>query len=367
MALSGAFAVSVGSAIGCAVGNPPRNGGGGRVLRAIFASAPGWPARRLRAGQQIHHHAVVERQRCRAARAPRSRLQRFTKKIRGCAVGGQLRSRFGSFCHGRYCLSRDIQHGLVCGQKTSLLQRIVLEAGLWQHRPPSLQRPAPAVWRPARLHWGARLPASMLAAPVSLRSGVWLAIGGERRRQRLTQHDQCRFHVGQPALRQRSLGERGFQKQPGVLKRRFDFLAGELGVERRTLRQYLRDRLLQLRRQPLQRGSGAEIGKQRGETRLLRHSGLRGGGDRLRFERRQLDLGRRDRIGEIDRHVRRQRRHCRRTCRPPALLPCSAVSRWPAGHCQSSVFDTANCSTCPACNGTCDCTSIVLCPMAIRA
>ena len=84
----------------------------------------------------------------------------------------------------------------------------------------------------------------------------------DRARQRLLQHDQRGLQIRSAAgRRDRSRGQRGLEKQPGALERALDVTAGEIFVEIRLLREHLRNRLLQRRRQAVRRCGCAEIGK----------------------------------------------------------------------------------------------------------
>ena len=87
---------------------------------------------------------------------------------------------------------------------------------------------------------------------------------------------------GDCACRQRRLEE-----DSGLLERRLDVAAVEVLIEAGLLRQHLRNRRLQFRRQIAGGNRRAEIGKQRRQAVLFGDRGLRGCGDGYALQRRQ--------------------------------------------------------------------------------
>jgi hypothetical protein len=75
------------------------------------------------------------------------------------------------------------------------------------------------------------------------------SIRAQRRLQRLAQHDQRRLEIGNAGRRHRAGGQRCFEKDSGLLEGGLDVVASKVLVEARLLRQHLRNRLLQFRRQ----------------------------------------------------------------------------------------------------------------------
>ena len=164
---------------------------------------------------------------------------------------------------------------------------------------------------------------------VGHRRGHALRRAGRAERYKcLTKYDQRRFQIGHAGgERNRSRRQRGLQKKPGFLHGILDIASGQILVEAGLLRQHLRDRLLQFRRQAVRPRDDAKIGKQRRQAVLLgsRARGRRGDSDLLK--RRQYipgkrHTGRRTRCG-IDRRIGRTALRVsadgggRRPARPP--------------------------------------------------
>ena len=111
------------------------------------------------------------------------------------------------------------------------------------------------------------------------------------------------------------------QEQPRTLHRLLDVRAGERGIERSALRQHLRHRRLQFRRQ---RGQidRVEIGEERRQAVLLGRGGLRRGRHHLCLQRRQRATLRHARqrqlAGEADGGISCRRRQCLRQRRAGA-------------------------------------------------
>ena len=126
-----------------------------------------------------------------------------------------------------------------------------------------------------RERWRQR-PSGLAGAPrPSVRDRRASPRPGSRRaalRQRLPQHDQGGLQVGNAAAAgARAGGERGLQEQAGVLERGLDVARRtDFPSRARLLRQHLRDRLLQRRRQIVRRRHRLEIGEQWRQALLLR-------------------------------------------------------------------------------------------------